>query len=211
MKHLFKAHVVLKQLRESKYHALCKTAHKLWIDIQWWHVTLQIAFISRTVGNLELTWTEIIAGKCFYVSEGSAKEVSELLPPTLLLYVGKWIGCYYLKVPWLGVVNSDGRSKKNYHPPQGCQGCHNRRMGNSIVLGLRWNESQSKIKLNLSVLLVENTAHFWMCLEFSASKGCIIKLPQKIAWHLWFVMIKYNPTKEDTRETGLTAKRRWLR
>ena len=34
MKHLFKAHVVLKQLRESKYHALCKTAHKLWIDIQ---------------------------------------------------------------------------------------------------------------------------------------------------------------------------------
>ena len=34
MKHLFKAHVVTGELRESTYLSLCKTAHKLWIDIQ---------------------------------------------------------------------------------------------------------------------------------------------------------------------------------
>ena len=34
IKHLFKAHVVLKKLRECRKFSLCKTAHKLWIDIQ---------------------------------------------------------------------------------------------------------------------------------------------------------------------------------
>ena len=56
MKHLSKARVVLKKLRESRYHALCKT-NKLCIDIQTMacKMALQIAFLPRPVGNLELT------------------------------------------------------------------------------------------------------------------------------------------------------------